>query len=46
MDQSSTYENKVNNNERSGIFMNNVIMEETCEDNPNVQIETNKSPKH
>jgi hypothetical protein len=26
--------------------MNNVIMEETCEDNPNVKIETNKNPKH
>jgi hypothetical protein len=46
MDQSFTYENKVSNNEICEIFMNNVIMEETCEDNPNVKIETNKNPKH
>ncbi len=45
MDRSSTYKNKVNNNERCEIFMNSVIMEETYEDNPNVQIETNKNPK-
>jgi hypothetical protein len=45
MDRSSTYENKVHNNKRCEIFMNNVIIEETYEDNPNVQIETNKNPK-
>jgi hypothetical protein len=45
MDQSFTYKNKVNSNERCEIFMNNVIMEETYEGNPNVQIETNKNSK-
>jgi hypothetical protein len=37
--------NKVSNNERCEIFMNNVIMEATYEDNPNMQIATNKNPK-
>lgn len=46
MDRSFTYKNKVSSNERCEIFMNNVIMEETYENNANVQIEINKNPKN
>lgn len=37
MDQSSKNESRVNDNETYGVLMNNVIMEERYENNPNVQ---------
>jgi len=37
MDQSLKNENRINVNETCGVFINDVIMEETCDKNPIVQ---------
>ncbi len=38
-------ENKVNVNETCGVFINDVIMEETCDENPIVQTKINRNLK-
>ncbi len=45
MDQSLDNENKVNVNETCGVFINYVIMEETCDENPIVQTKINRNLK-
>jgi hypothetical protein len=45
MDQSFKNENKVNVNETCGVFINDVIMEETCDKNPIVQTKISKNLK-
>ncbi len=45
MDQSFHNENRVSVNETCGVFINDVKMEKTCDENPNVQTEINRNPK-
>jgi hypothetical protein len=43
MDQSFKNENRINVNETCGVFINDVIMEETCDKNPIVQTKISKN---
>ncbi len=43
MDQSFKNENRVNVNETCGVFVNDVIMEETCDNNPIVQTKISRN---